>query len=49
MVWLMDSRFRGNDTTAIKDSSGSLNLLFFFVIVGLDPTIQIRIVLEMTL
>jgi hypothetical protein len=31
---------RGNDKPAMIDSSRSLNLSCFFVIVGLDPTIQ---------
>ena len=37
---IMDSRLRGNDKPTMIDSSKSLNLSFFFVIVGLDPTTQ---------
>jgi hypothetical protein len=36
----MDSRLRGNDRLEMLDCSISRNPTSFFVIVGLDPTIQ---------
>ena len=36
----MDFRLRGNDNLKMLYSSRSWNITSFFVIVGLDPTIQ---------